>query len=80
VAFSPDGRYLLFSGMSSYAEKDTIQVWDVASDRMAFKIATLQDQIYHLTFSPDGRLLVVKGTTEEVWDVGRQASRRIEIF
>ncbi len=71
VAVSPDGRYLLVSGMGNYTEKEKLQVWDVAANRVAFNISTLQNQydLSNLIFSPDGRILAIVGKTVELWDL-----------
>ncbi|MGB8984496.1 MAG: hypothetical protein WCC12_21700, partial [Anaerolineales bacterium] len=69
VAFSPDGRYLAITGTGNYTEKDQVQIWDVAADRMAFTIHTLQDEVYRIGFSPDGRMLLLMGQTIELWDL-----------
>ena len=66
---SPDGRYLALSGMGSYREKVKVQIWDVASNQIAFTVDTLQDDIYTMVFSPDGRLLVTVGQGMELWDL-----------
>ncbi len=69
AAFSPDGRYLALSGMSKSSEKENIQIWDVASNQIAFTINTLQDDIHTMVFSQDGRLLVTVGQGMELWDL-----------
>ncbi len=73
VAISPDGRYLLVSGAGTYTEKEKLQVWDVAADRVAFNISTLQNEydLSNLTFSPDGHFFAIVGKTVELWDLWR---------
>ncbi len=53
VSFSPDGRHVAIAFGSNAA-----QVWDIAAGRPAFPLLTHEDRINHVTFSPDGRLLL----------------------
>jgi serine/threonine protein kinase len=69
VAFSPDGK-LLASGLGN----GTVRIWEVSSELEfgAFSSSNSTDPIFHLTFSPDGRLLAVVDIYEDtvtLWGV-----------
>ncbi|MCI0682967.1 MAG: SUMF1/EgtB/PvdO family nonheme iron enzyme [Gemmataceae bacterium] len=75
VAFSPDGRYLLW-GM---VNQGGLILWDVASNRVARSIA---GQGFPTTFSPDGRTVAVtdlKRGCFSLWDLHHDlVYRRLE--
>jgi WD40 repeat protein len=63
VAFSGDGVYL------ASADRDSINVWEVASGQEAFALGIRELDLNGFTFSPDSRLLA---TAQTIWDVESQ--------
>jgi WD40 repeat protein len=69
LAFAPDGRTLA-TGQQYGGE---VQVWDLASGRVAAALQQRLKFINHLAYSPDGRLLAVAlGWSAALWDVARR--------
>jgi WD40 repeat protein len=52
ISFSPDGQLLAIGG-------DTLQIWRVASKELLFESDQLSNHVDFLTFSPDGRFLLM---------------------
>lgn len=66
LAFDPQGRFLAGAGID-----EAVYVWDVASEREAFRLEGHGDRINAVAFSPDGTYLV-SGSDDmmvRVWDV-----------
>ena len=63
VAFSGDGTYL------ASADRDSINVWEVASGQEAFALGIRELDLNSFSFSPDSRLLA---TAQTIWDVESQ--------
>lgn len=60
VAFSGDGVYL------ATADRDSINVWELASGQEAFALGIRELDLNSFVFSPDSRLLA---TAHTIWDV-----------
>ena len=69
TALSSDGKYLAISGLGEYTEKHVIQIRDIRSQQIVFKISTLQDDIKNLTIGIDNRTLMIVGENIEFWDL-----------
>jgi WD40 repeat protein len=72
---SPDGRMVATYTESGHA----VKLWDRTGDKLALHDAPQEGrQIYHIVFSPDGRLFAVADTSDiTVWDVqNRPAQQR----
>jgi WD40 repeat protein len=61
VAFSPDGR-MLATGVTN----GSVNLWDLASGRVARQLAGHSSWVLSVAFSPDGRMLAAGNT---LWDV-----------
>jgi RNA polymerase sigma factor (sigma-70 family) len=78
VAFSPDGKTLIFGGRDdSDIEKPpvgVIRVWDIGNDREIKKFRRAQDQgsPYAIELSPNGKLIATSESdkTVKLWDTG----------
>ncbi|MET8981480.1 hypothetical protein ABZX85_38380 [Streptomyces sp. NPDC004539] len=74
LAFSPDGRALVVSGISPLSGRQRVMVWDVASHtaRTSFELpGTRENPAYPLALGPDGRTLLIGGTTgTDIRDTG----------
>ena len=66
VAFSPDGKLLASAGWDQ-----TVNIWDVATERVVAALTGHADTIYGVTFSPDGSRLASASAdkTVKIWDV-----------
>lgn len=53
LAFSPDGRFLAVTG-GLPGRTGEVQVWDVASRKLALSVPVTYDTIYGVSWSPDG--------------------------
>jgi WD40 repeat protein len=69
LAFSPDGKLLATAGPSQ-----TIQIWDVAAQRLDHQLRGHKGKVTGLTFTPDGRMLASSGKDGDVllWNLARQ--------
>lgn len=82
AAVSPDGR-MLATGLRSYhpgaaAGPAEVRLWDAQTGQLlgSFEAGTPPSNIYSLEFSPDGRLLIVRGYGHGlVWDVTEMPPR-----
>jgi WD40 repeat protein len=67
IAISPDGRYLAVGGF-----KNSIAIFDLGTRQMAIELSNDHEYISNLTFSPDGKKLVVSyerpGNIIQTWD------------
>lgn len=70
LAFSPDDKSL-----ASYAEPDSLVIWDIASQKADNKPSALEyEQVKTLAFSPDSRLLAFNtGRIIRFWDRNARA-------
>jgi hypothetical protein len=67
IIFSPDGRYLAFSGTVVY-------LWEIGVEQRAWQLRRLAWNVNDIAFSPDGEYLAIGGVepTIELWDVRRR--------
>ena len=67
IIFSPDGRYLAFSGTVAY-------LWEIGIEQQAWQLRRLAWNVNDIAFSPDGRYLAIGGLEPqiELWDVNRR--------
>jgi serine/threonine protein kinase/WD40 repeat protein len=68
VAFSPNGQLVAVTGFSGWT-----WVWDTRTGRSVAKLAAFLNAAAGVTFSPDGKRLVVGGGADQVcriWDTG----------
>jgi WD40 repeat protein len=72
LAFSPDGN--LLASAASASDDGTVILWDVKQQKYLKALDGHQDTVFHLTFSPDGRLLASASWDKTVilWDVEQQ--------
>jgi len=72
LAFSPDGRRALSSGMvQTPPDRSATWLWDLASGKELHRFHELGGHIASVAFSPDGRQILSGGWSETVrlWDV-----------
>jgi WD40 repeat protein len=73
ACLSPDGRWLLWSGIhsSEHVEQMTVQLWDASSGRRVRTFEGLSSAVKSLCLSADGRFAVTGGDDHavRVWDV-----------
>ncbi len=78
-AFSPDGRWLVSTGLG-------LVLWETASGRrLATLVSALRDQeepLHTVVFTPDGRWLIAGGldTKIHVWDLAAAGRQRVGTF
>lgn len=87
VAFSPDGSMLATGGSIDNVTSNTytgvVEIWNVATGKPIANLATSVTNVSQVTFSPDGKLLLVGGFSEpntlsgfngalEAWDMTNQ--------
>jgi WD40 repeat protein len=73
VAFSPDGKYALFTGSRNHY----LGLWDVESGRGIAPLRGHTDRVHTVTFSPDSRYaLSASGTTIKLWDIAKGSEIR----
>jgi WD40 repeat protein len=67
IIFSPDGRYLAFSGTVVY-------LWEIGVEQQAWQLRRLAWNVNDIAFSPDGGHLAIGGGEPEIelWDVKRR--------
>jgi WD40 repeat protein len=72
LTFSPDGRLLAGSCLSSWEQDKSMLVWDLATRKELGPFRGHLDLVNALAFSPDsGRLATASGdTTVLIWDLG----------
>jgi RNA polymerase sigma factor (sigma-70 family) len=61
VALSADGKILATSHYDALRMVSRIQLWDVASGRMAAEVAGVGSLVHALAFAPDGKTLATAG-------------------
>ncbi len=77
MAFSPDGKRLVFSQTGSYGD---IRVWNIATGEV-LKMLMFPGELRSIAFSPDGEAIACAGedSTILIWNVsGRRLTRRLE--
>lgn len=58
LAFSPDGKLLAVAG-GSPGRLGELQVWNVAERKLAYSISVSYDNVYGVSWSPDGSLVAI---------------------
>ena len=58
IAFSPDGTKLAVAG-GSPGRLGELQVWNVADQALAFSLPVSYDNVYGVSWSPDGKLIAI---------------------
>jgi WD40 repeat protein len=73
VAFSPDGKYALFTGSKDHY----LGLWDVESGNGIAALRRYTDRVHTVTFSPDSRYaLSASGTVIKLWDIAKGSEIR----
>jgi hypothetical protein len=74
IAFSPDGALLAAGGSrlnSENASKGVVKIWDVKTGADKGTIKGYPQEVYSVSFSPNGKLLAAGSfETIKLWDVG----------
>lgn len=67
--FSPDDKHIVTTEMRR--QDNLVRVWEVASGRLAYKLAGHRDAVVSADFSPDGKYVVTASydKTARVWEV-----------
>src|SRR5262249_4665606 len=63
LELSPDGRLLATASSSG------VKLWDLAGKTPALRSTLPCAGLYHMTFSPDNRMLAILANPSTVWDV-----------
>jgi WD40 repeat protein len=78
VAFSPDGKVLVAGGALPEGEDEdgALQGWELAANKLLYKVRPDKHGLFCLAFSPDGKTLATGGTGPAIklWD-GRTGAR-----
>ncbi|MBP8000042.1 MAG: WD40 repeat domain-containing protein [Chloroflexi bacterium] len=75
MAFSPDNRWLVtvnYDSVAAEGQETILRLWDLEKPDPTQTVIHLQNSrslIKQLTFSPDGRWLVLSGSIIELWDM-----------
>src|SRR5206468_3936976 len=78
VAFAPDGRHALFAAAGRRAQGSftpggdfDLHLWDLQADREVRVLAGHRDEVFCISFSPDGRHAISGGRDKvvRVWEV-----------
>ena len=74
LAFSPDGKILASSALSTADFDDTVRLWDTQSGReMPPALTGHSGPVRAIVFSPDGKMLACAGGERIVfWDIERR--------
>jgi WD40 repeat protein len=67
IALSPDGK-LLASGIDYGDERGAVRVWDTATGEQRLLIRAHEDEVFALSFSPDGKTLATSLFAIRLWD------------
>ena len=90
VGFSPDGKLIASGGEvwdpKTYLESGSVEVWNVSTGSLVVSLPTSVLAVGRVTFSPDGKQLLVGGTHQttnslveavvEVWNVAKGTLER----
>ena len=75
VAISPDGKTLASTGGGNshtdwYAHDSTVRLWDIGSGRQKALLFGHIKDVYHVSYSPNGQVLVSSGSDKKAifWD------------
>ncbi len=84
LEFTPDGRILLSAVREHFGLKDVqpINLWDIRTGKLIGKLEGHPHSVYSLVVSPDGRLAISSGWSEQgefikVWDLATRQLVRI---
>jgi RNA polymerase sigma factor (sigma-70 family) len=77
-ALSPDGKRLASSGDRN-PERLLVRIWDTASGKELHRLPGHRDDIFALSFSPDGKILATGSfdSSLRLWDVARGRQVRV---